>query len=90
MIRMQNTSTGEIFPLYVERRIGPRQAFANYVNQNGTHFDPIECYDMDIDLENQVAADRTVNWDKALPVQTGPFSGVMPFHGTGPHTDDDA
>lgn len=84
MLRMRNTNTDEVFVLYVERRIGPRQAFHNFVTKNGYNFDPFECYDMDEDLENQVLADRTVNWDKNLPVQTGPFSAVVPWVGLGP------
>jgi len=75
----------------VERRIGPRQAFSIWVEKNGYHFDPIECYDFDLDLENQVLADRTVNWDKNLSVQTGPISGVVPgpIGNEGPHMPND-
>lgn len=86
MIRMRNTNTDEVFPLYVQARTGARQTFHDYVTKNGTHFDPFECYDMDLDLENQVLADRTVNWDKNLPVQTGPYSAVVPWVGLGPDT----
>lgn len=85
MLRIRDTDTDTVFHLYVERRIGPRKAFSDYVEQNGYHFEPIECYDFDLDLENQVQADRTVNWDKQLSVQTGPISGVVPFDGQGPN-----
>jgi hypothetical protein len=84
MIRMVNTSTGEEFPLYVDPKRSPRDAFAQFIEKNGTNYDPIECYDFDVDLENQVLADRTTNWDRHLPVQTGPFSGVVPWTGEGP------
>jgi len=85
MLRIRNTDTNEIFHLYVERRIGPRKAFSDYVEANGYNFDPIECYDFDINLEIQVLADRAVNWDKDLSVQTGPISAVAPFDGQGPN-----
>ena len=78
MIRMRNTTTDEVFPLYVDPKRSARQEFARYIEQNGTGFDPIECYDFNIDLENQVQADRTVNWDEHLSVQTGPITGVVP------------
>jgi hypothetical protein len=85
MIRLQNRNTGEITPLLVQRGTPPRYAFAAYIETHGMHFDPIECYDMDLDLENQVLADRTVNWDKTLPVQTGPYTPVVPWDGLGPN-----
>lgn len=84
MLRIQNTTTEEIFVLLVQRGTGPIQAFSDYVEENGTNFDPIECYDMDVDLEAQVQAHRTVNWDKPLSVQTGPISAVAPWNGLGP------
>ena len=84
MIRLQNINTGEVISLLVQKRDGPRKAFSDYIAKHGNHFNPIECYDMDKDLENQVLADRTVNWDKELPVQTGPFSAVVPWSGLGP------
>ena len=84
MIRMVYTDTGDEFPLYVDPKRTPRDAFAQFIEKNGTNFDPIECYDFDKDLENQVLADRTVNWDRDLPVQTGPISGVLPWVGLGP------
>ena len=85
MIRMQNKTTGEIFPLYVGNGRTPIQEFANYVAKHGDNFDPIECYDFQKDLQDQINYDRTVNWDRQLPVQTGNFSGVVPFTGVGPN-----
>jgi len=85
MLRLRNTVTDEIFILLVQRGTGPIQAFSTYVEKNGDNFDPFECYDMDVDLEAQVQAHRTVNWDKPLSVQTGPFSGVVPWDGFGPN-----
>lgn len=85
MIRMKNTLTGEIFPLYVGDGRSPRQEFAHYVAVNGPDFDPIECYDFSKNLQDQVSDDQCSNWDEQLPVQTGNFSGVVPFMGVGPH-----
>ena len=83
VIRIINTDTDAEIVLQVASG-NPRQAFADFVTANGTNFNPIECYDMSVDLENQVQLDRTVNWDTNLPVQTGPFSAVFPFGGNGP------
>lgn len=85
MIRMKNTLTGEVFPVYVGNGRSPRQEFANYVARNGPNFDPIECYDFSKNLQDQVSDDICQNWDKQLPVQTGNFSGVVPFTGVGPN-----
>ena len=85
MIRMQNRTTGEIFPLYVGNGRKPQAEFANYVNKNGDNFDPIECYDFSKDLQDQINQDRTENWDRQLPVQSGNFSNVVPFTGVGPN-----
>lgn len=85
MIRMRNTSTGVIFPLYVGSERTPIQEFSAYVAANGNNFDPIECYDFSKDLGYQLIEDRTSNWDRQLPVQTGNFTGVVPFTGVGPN-----
>lgn len=89
MIRMRNTITGEIFPLYVGNGRNPIREFAAYVEKHGNNFDPIECYDYQKDLGYQIIEDRTVNWDRQLPVQTGHFTNVQKFSGTGPKVDDD-
>jgi len=89
MIRMQNTDTDEEFILYVPKRLSPLQGFKNYLTKHGHNFNPLECYDFDMDLENQVLADNTQNWDRDLPVQTGNFSGVVPFTGEGPNMPDE-
>ena len=78
MIRMVDTDTDEEFVLYVDPKRTPRDEFQRYCTLNGHHFNPIECYDFDIDLENQVLADNTQNWGKHLSVQTGPISPVVP------------
>lgn len=85
MIRMRNTQTGEIFPLYVGNGRSPSQEFARYVAQNGDNFDPFECYDFSKDLGYQIIEDRTSNWDRQLPVQTGNFTNVVPYNGSGPN-----
>lgn len=84
MIRMRNTITGEIFPLYVGGARTPIQEYSLYVSKNGDNFDPIECYDFQKDLGYQLIEDRTSNWSRDLPVQTGNFTNVVPFTGVGP------
>jgi hypothetical protein len=76
MIRIRNTLTGEIFPYYVGDNRTPKQEFIAYVAANGDNFDPIECYDYTMNMEDQVTQDRTVNWDKNLPIWTGNFTGT--------------
>jgi hypothetical protein len=84
MIRMRNTMTGQIFPLYVGSERGPSAEYAAYVAANGNHFDPIECYDFSKDLGYQLIEDRTANWDRQLSVQSGNFTNAVPFTGVGP------
>ena len=78
MLRMADTDTDEEFFYFVPKSKSPRQAFQDYCTANGHHFNPLECYDFDLDLENQVLADSTQNWDRNLSVQTGPITGVVP------------
>jgi hypothetical protein len=89
MLRMQNTDTEEKFILYLPPNAIPRDAFQKYCTKNGHNFNPLECYDFTIDLENQVIADSTQNWDRNLPVQTGNFTGVVPYTGQGPNMPDE-
>ena len=89
MIRMRNTMTDEVFPLYVGDGRSPRQEFFRYLQLNGDNFDPFECYDYSKNMEDQVTQDRTVNWDRNLPVQTGHFTNVQKFMGSGPKVSDD-
>lgn len=89
MLRLQNTDTDEELVYYVPKGASPRQAFQNYCTQNGHNFNALECYDFDVDLENQVQASSTQNWDKTLPVQTGNFSAVVPWTGQGPNMPDE-
>lgn len=84
MIRMRNTVTNEVFPLYVGDGRSPRQEFSRYLQVNGDNFDPFECYDFSQNLEDQVSLDVTTNWDRHLPVQTGHFTNVQVFMGSGP------
>jgi len=84
MIRMRNTMTDEVFPLYVGDGRSPRQEFARYLAIHGDNFDPIECYDYSKDLSNQVDNDQNSNWDEELPVQTGNFTNTVAFPGSGP------
>lgn len=78
MIILRSQTTGEEFPLLSGNGRGPRKTFSDYLDRHPGDFDPIECYDMSIDLENQVLQDSTQNWDRHLSVQTGPISGVVP------------
>jgi hypothetical protein len=79
MIRMRNTTTGEVFPLYVGNGRNPKQEFVRYVEANGDNFDPIECYDFSKNLEDQVTQDNNQNWDRGLPIERGNFSMVTPW-----------
>lgn len=81
MIRMRNTMTDEVFPLYVGDGRSPKQEFINYVAANGDNFDPIECYDFSKNMEDQVTQDRTVNWDQNLPIWTGNYTATVPYDG---------
>jgi len=89
MLRMQNTDTDEEFIHYLPPTANPRQAFQAYCTKHGHNFNPLECYDFQEDLESQVLADSTQNWDRNLPVQTGNFSGVVPWTGQGPNMPDE-
>jgi hypothetical protein len=88
MIRMENTDTEEEFYVFLPPRTPPRLGFQQYCTRHGHNFNPLECYDFEEDLENQVLADSTQNWDRTLPVQTGNFSGVVPYLGEGPNMPD--
>jgi len=87
-IILLNKDTGEEFPLYSGNGREPLQTFDQYIKTHPGNFDPIECYDMTVDLENQVLQDVTQNWYRHLPVQTGPFTAVFPFQGDGPKPPD--
>lgn len=84
MIRLRNTMTNEVLSLFVGDGRSPRQEFVRYLAINGDNFDPFECYDFSKDLEDQVSQDRTTNWDRDLPVQTGHFTNTVPYSGFGP------
>lgn len=88
MLRLENTDTQEHLYVFLPPRTPPRQGFQQYCDRHGHNFNPLECYDFEEDLENQVLADSTQNWDRTLPVQTGPFSGVVPYQGEGPNMPD--
>jgi len=88
MLRLEDSATGEEIYHFLPPRTPPRQGFQIYCDRHGHNFNPLECYDFEEDLENQVLASSTQNWDRTLPVQTGPFSGVVPYQGEGPNMPD--
>lgn len=88
-IILLNKDTGEEFPLYSGDGREPLQTFKEYLDRHPGNFDPVECYDMTIDLENQVLQDVTQNWYRHLPVQTGNFTGATFYPGAGPKTKND-
>jgi hypothetical protein len=88
MIIMEVPS-GEIFPLYAGKNGNPREVFAKYLTVNGTDFNPIECYDFTKNIEAQISTDVNQVWDRERPIQSGNFTNVQKFMGTGPKMDDD-
>lgn len=78
MLRLQNITTQDEVTVYVQTGTSPQQAFVDYIAAHGPIFDPIECYDLSIDLNAQLQCHRAYNWNKDLPVFTGPFSAVYP------------